>query len=47
MTTLDIDYDSFDDYMQKALSAKTRSDLRKKFHAAESSDLKMMVTDRA
>jgi predicted N-acyltransferase len=47
MTTLDIDYDSFDDYMQKALSAKTRSDLRKKFHAAESSDLKMMVTDNA
>jgi hypothetical protein len=47
MTTLDIDYDSFDDYMQKALSAKTRRDLRKKFRDAESSCLKMTVTDNA
>jgi predicted N-acyltransferase len=47
MTILDIDYRSFDDYMQKALSAKTRRDLRKKLHAADSSDLKMTVTDNA
>jgi predicted N-acyltransferase len=47
MTTLDIDYGSFDDYMQKALSAKTRRDLHKKFRAAESSDLEMTVTDNA
>jgi hypothetical protein len=47
MTTLDIDYRSFDDYMQNVLSAKTRRDLRKKFHAADSSDLKMTVTDNA
>ncbi|MEH6951389.1 GNAT family N-acetyltransferase [Nitrobacter sp. NHB1] len=47
MTTLDIDYDSFDDYMQKALSANTRRNLRKKFRAAEGSDLEMTVTDNA
>ncbi|MGN6308324.1 MAG: GNAT family N-acetyltransferase [Xanthobacteraceae bacterium] len=47
MTTLDIDYDDFDDYMQKALSAHTRRDLRKKFRAAEGFDLKMTVTDNA
>jgi predicted N-acyltransferase len=47
MTTLDIDYDSFDDYMQKALSAKMRRDLRKKFRAAENSCLKMTVTENA
>ena len=47
MTTLDIDYDSFDDYMQKALSAKMRRDLRKKFRAAESANLEMTVTDNA
>jgi len=47
MTTLDIDYRSFDDYMQNALSAKTRRDLRKKLRAADSSDLKMTVTDNA
>jgi hypothetical protein len=47
MTTLDIDYDSFDDYMEKALSAKMRRDLRKKFRAAESANLEMTVTDNA
>jgi predicted N-acyltransferase len=47
MTILDIDYASFDDYMQTALSAKTRRDLRKKFHAADRSGLKMTVTDNA
>jgi predicted N-acyltransferase len=47
MTALDIDYDSFDAYMQKALSTKTRRDLRKKFRAAERSNLKMTVTDNA
>lgn len=47
MTTLDIDYDSFDDYMQKALTANTRRDLRKKFRAAEESHLEMTVTDNA
>jgi predicted N-acyltransferase len=47
MTTLDIDYDSFDDYMQKALTANTRRDLRRKFRAAEESHLEMTVTDNA
>ncbi|MGN6286843.1 MAG: GNAT family N-acetyltransferase [Afipia sp.] len=47
MTTLDIDYRNFDDYMEKALSAKMRRDLRKKFRAAESANLEMTVTDNA
>jgi predicted N-acyltransferase len=47
MTTLDIDYDSFDVYMQEALSAKTRHDLRKKFRDAENSGLKMAVANNA
>jgi predicted N-acyltransferase len=47
MTTLDIDYDSFDDYMQKTLSPHTRRDLRRKFRAAESCGLDMTVTDNA
>ncbi|WP_458757213.1 GNAT family N-acetyltransferase [Afipia sp. TerB] len=47
MTALDIDYASFDDYMQKALSAKMRRDLRKKFRAAEGAQLEMTVTDNA
>jgi predicted N-acyltransferase len=47
MTVLDIDYNSFDDYMQKALSTKTRRDLRRKFRAAQRSNLKMTVTDNA
>jgi hypothetical protein len=34
MTKLSIDYASFDEYMQKALSSGTRSRLRKKFRAA-------------
>jgi len=34
MTKLNIDYDSFEDYMVKALSRRTRRDLRLKFKAA-------------
>jgi hypothetical protein len=34
MTQLNIDYPSFDDYMSRALSRKTRQDLRVKFRAA-------------
>jgi predicted N-acyltransferase len=34
MTRLDIDYASFDDFMARALSAKTRKDLRVKFRTA-------------
>jgi predicted N-acyltransferase len=37
MTALSIAYPSFDDYMSRALSSKTRKDLRKKFRAAEKS----------
>lgn len=47
MTTLDIHYDGFDDYMEKALSAHARRDLRKKFRAAESFGLEMTVIDNA
>lgn len=47
MTTLDIGYDSFDDYMQKALTANTRRDLRRKFRATENFRLEMTVTDNA
>ncbi len=47
MTTLDIDYKNFDDYMEQALSAKMRRDLRKKFRVAESANLEMTVTDNA
>jgi len=47
MTTLDIGYDDFDDFMQKVLSANTRRDLRKKFRTAEGFDLEMTVTDNA
>ena len=35
MTRLNIDYASFEDYLQRALSRKTRRDLRLKFRAAE------------
>ncbi|HLL26654.1 MAG TPA: GNAT family N-acetyltransferase [Xanthobacteraceae bacterium] len=35
MTRLSIDYASFDDYVHRALSGRTRRDLRKKFNAAE------------
>ena len=34
MTSLDISYDSFDDYAARALSRATRKDLRRKFAAA-------------
>ena len=34
MTRLNIDYPSFDEYMARALSRKTRQDLRVKFRAA-------------
>ena len=36
MTALNIDYASFEDYMERALSRKTRRDLRLKFRAAAS-----------
>jgi predicted N-acyltransferase len=36
-TSVSIAYPSFDDYMNRALSSKTRKDLRKKFRAAEKS----------
>ena len=36
-TSVSIAYPSFDDYMSRALSSKTRKDLRKKFRAAEKS----------
>lgn len=35
MTRLDIQFDSFDDYAKKTLSANTRRNLRRKFEAAE------------
>jgi len=35
MVRLNIDYPSFEDYVNRGLSAKTRKDLRKKFRAAE------------
>ncbi|MGA7772401.1 MAG: GNAT family N-acetyltransferase, partial [Pseudolabrys sp.] len=34
MTKLNIDYRSFDDYMNRALNSATRTKLRKKFRAA-------------
>jgi predicted N-acyltransferase len=37
MTRLNIAYESFDDYMRKALKSSTRKKLRKKFEAAEES----------
>jgi hypothetical protein len=45
MTKLRIDYGSFDDYMNRALSGKTRRDLRRKFQAAERAELKLDVVD--
>lgn len=45
MTTLDIDYDSFEDYMCKALSARIRRSLRKKFRAADQAGLRMTASD--
>ena len=48
MTMLDIGYDSFDAYMQKALKSSSRKKLRKKLEAtAGASDIRMSVTDDA
>ncbi len=45
MTRLRIDYASFDDYMNRALSGKMRKDLRRKFRAAEKAALEFSVVD--
>jgi predicted N-acyltransferase len=48
MTVLDIGYDSFDAYMEKALRSSARRKLRKKLEAtAGTSDIRMSVTDHA
>jgi len=48
MTMLDIGYDSFDAYMEKALRSSSRRKLRKKLEAtAGISDISMSVTDDA
>src|SRR5882724_5874299 len=48
MTVLDIGYDSFDAYMEKALRSSSRRKLRKKLEAtAGVSDIRMSVTDDA
>jgi len=48
MTMLDIEYDSFDAYMKKALKSSSRRKLRKKLEAtAGVSDIRMSVTDDA
>jgi predicted N-acyltransferase len=48
MTMLDIGYDSFDAYMEKALRSSTRRKLRKKLEAtAGVSDIRLSVTDDA
>jgi len=48
MTMLDIGYDSFDDYMVKALKSSTRKKMRKNLEAtAGVSDIRMSVTDDA
>ena len=48
MTMLDIGYDSFDRYMEKALKSSSRRKLRKKLEAtAGISDIRMSVTDDA
>jgi hypothetical protein len=48
MTMLDIGYDSFDAYMEKALKSSSRRKLRKKLNAtAGASDIRMSVTDDA
>jgi predicted N-acyltransferase len=45
-TSLSIVYPSFDDYMSRALSSRTRKDLRKKFRdAAKSAPIEMRVID--
>lgn len=46
MTMLNIQYASFEDYMQKALPRSARWDLRRKFKAtADAIDISMVVTD--
>ena len=46
MTRLNINYASFDDYMIRALSSKTRKDLRKKFRiAARFPPIEMSIVD--
>jgi predicted N-acyltransferase len=48
MTMLDIGYESFDAYMEKALKSSSRRKLRKKLEAtAGASDIRMSVTDDA
>jgi hypothetical protein len=48
MTMLDIGYDSFDQYMQKALKSSARRKLRKKLEAtAGISDIRLSITDDA
>ncbi|MBV9971412.1 MAG: GNAT family N-acetyltransferase [Xanthobacteraceae bacterium] len=44
MTRLDIDYPSFEAYMARALSRKTRRDLRLKFRAAAAASISLAVT---
>jgi Acetyltransferase (GNAT) domain len=43
MSSLNIAYKNFDDYMTKALSRATRKDLRRKFKSAQSAKLTMSV----
>jgi peptidoglycan biosynthesis/recognition FemAB-like protein len=46
MTRLRIDYASFDEYMNRALTSATRKKLRKKFHAAEqAAALELSIVD--
>ena len=46
MTKLNIDYTSFDDYMNRALNSATRTKLRKKFRAAaQAAPIEMSVVD--
>jgi predicted N-acyltransferase len=48
MTMLDIGYENFDAYMEKALKSSSRRKLRKKLNAtAGASDIRMSVTDHA
>lgn len=47
MTALDVQYDSFETYMQKALTRTARWDLRKKFKATAGEPIVMSVTDNA
>ncbi len=47
MSSLNIAYKNFDDYLAKALSRATRKDLRRKFKSAEKAGLKMSVISDA